>query len=130
MPVRQAVWLQRKGAYRSAAAQAFIAVLQEQGVTPTPPALRHPQQMHQPEAEANQRADDDKALAAAGIAQGEGAGDAAQQVDEGNDNSAGRSSGSGAIRPAPESAYSDQINSTSAIPAVTTAGNFYPLPPP
>ncbi|CVG12172.1 transcriptional regulator CynR [Serratia marcescens] len=38
MPVRQAVWLQRKGAYRSAAAQAFIAVLQEQGVTPTPPS--------------------------------------------------------------------------------------------
>jgi LysR family cyn operon transcriptional activator len=35
MPVRQAVWLQRKGAYRSAAAQAFIAVLQQQGVTPT-----------------------------------------------------------------------------------------------
>ncbi len=54
-----------------------------------PPALSHPQQMHQPEAEANQRADDDKALAAAGIAQGEGAGDAAQQVDEGNDKQRG-----------------------------------------
>ena len=36
MPVRQAVWLQRKGAYRSAAAQAFIALLQEQGITPAP----------------------------------------------------------------------------------------------
>lgn len=35
MPARQAVLLQRQGAYRSAAAQAFIAVLQEQGVTPT-----------------------------------------------------------------------------------------------
>ncbi len=50
MPVRQAVWLQRKGAYRSAAAQAFIAVLQEQGVTPTPPSAASSQQMHQPEA--------------------------------------------------------------------------------
>ena len=35
MPARQAVLLQRKDAYRSAAAQAFIAVLQQQGVTPT-----------------------------------------------------------------------------------------------
>lgn len=89
MPTRQAVLLQRQGAYRSAAAQAFIAVLRQQGVTPTPPALRHPQQMHQPEAETNQRADDDEALAAAGIAQGERAGDAAQQVDKGDDKQRG-----------------------------------------
>ena len=129
MPVRQAVWLQRKGAYRSAAAQAFIAVLQEQGVTPTPPALRHPQQMHQPEAEANQRADDDKALAAAGIAQGEGAGDAAQQVDEGNDKQRG-----------PQRQRRDQARAGKRIQRPNkqhqrdTGGDngreLYPLPPP
>lgn len=45
--------------------------------------------MHQPEAEANQRADDDKTLAAASITQGERAGDAAQQVDKGDDKQRG-----------------------------------------